>query len=418
MLVNKKKYLWIGMTIVFLVICSKLVITKIETNKVAELRVKDTTARNLLISRVLEDNSIKGSYNFSNLNAVVTTTIDLDLQERVEKILKKYANDYTSIVIVNNKTREIAAVSGIEKKDKEQNLSIAFSATHPAASLIKIVTAAELINNSEMSADSEFKYRGRGTTLYKYQLKEKKTRWTRTIDFEKAFAYSNNVIFGKAALEYTNGIELYRMANRFGFNDDVMDIPIGKSFFGMPKDQYNLAELASGFNRTTLISPVHAAALSSYVINNSNEKIKIVKNIVIDGKEYMNEIEDVQKVMSEESQKDLKDMMIKTVKTGTARGLIKRINKRRYNLEAVEVGAKTGSIKGGVPEGKREWLTFFINEKENNYSYSIAIMNVHKKKWYHKATLIGRELIKDILKLNDQKIATLKNQVKGTIVKK
>ena len=75
------------------------------------------------------------------------------------------------------------------------------------------------------------------------------------------------------------------MAHSFGFNQELMvELSLGQSFFEVPKDDYNLAEIASGFNKKTMISPIHAAVLSSVIANDGVIKYPFIVSKLTDGK--------------------------------------------------------------------------------------------------------------------------------------
>lgn len=191
-----------------------------------------------------------------------------EMKSYVESLLRRYKSDHSAVVILDNNTGGILAAVGYTKKTNELNPRLVYSTTHPSASLFKIITSADLLRHAEVTPDTVFSVRGRGTTLYKYQLGDKVDRWTRYLSLEKAFAFSNNVVFGKAAIKNLSGSSIYHTAGLMGFNKKLTrDLDLGRSQFIMPEDQYNLAEKASGFTSKTLISPVHAALLSSIVIN-------------------------------------------------------------------------------------------------------------------------------------------------------
>ena len=81
------------------------------------------------------------------------------------------------------------------------------------------------------------------------------------------------------------------MAHKFGFNQDLMkEFSLGQSFFEEPKNDYNLAEIASGFNKKTMMSPIHAALLSSVIVNKgvikypfiiSKRQMRKMKNFIL-----------------------------------------------------------------------------------------------------------------------------------------
>ncbi|MBL6988935.1 MAG: hypothetical protein ISR65_04120 [Bacteriovoracaceae bacterium] len=320
-----------------------------------------------------------------------------DLTKHINRLLRRYRSDYAAVVVIENDTGNILAATGYEGRSKSFNQKLAFSATHPSASLIKIVTSAALLEKAKLSKDSMFNFRGKGTTLYKYQLGDKKTKWTRYQTLERAFAYSNNVIFGKAAINNLKAVDLMNMANNFGFNNDLMeDVLLSKSVFGLADDQYNLAELASGFNRETLIGPIHAAVLSLIIANNGVLKYpKIVDKIVNLNTNQSLTIfsKNEKKILNDFVASEVKNMMQKTVVRGTARSSFRRM--RRGVKRKLLIGGKTGSITGGLPHGKRDWFTAFAipTNDELGKGISICVMNINVKKWYIKSSFLAKYII-------------------------
>ncbi len=321
-------------------------------------------------------------------------TLKEEWQNFLQKALKRNSNYFTSVTVIDNNTGEIIGLYGRGRGTKENANNLLFSATHPAASLFKIVSSAELMNNQKIEPETKFSYRGRGTTLYKYQLKDKITKWSRKINFKRAFALSNNVIFGKAAIKNTNAVELTKMADSFGFNRDILtNLKLKLSQYRMAESQYQLAEIASGFNKKTLTTPIHAAFLSHVIATDSPvHTLSLIKGINLAGEEVETSPKRVVSNIDQELRDDVFNLMEYTVQNGTARSLIRRM---RYSTrKKFNIGAKTGSITGGIPSGKREWLTFFIQPNEgDDKGISVSIMNIYDKKWYQKPSYFGRKVI-------------------------
>lgn len=324
-------------------------------------------------------------------------TINEKLEKQVKKYLRRYRSDYASIVIVDNNTGKILTAMDYDKKEKDFGVSLSFSSTNPAASVFKVITAADLLENTETSKETKFTYNGRSSTLYKYQLKNKKNRWTRSIPFKKAFARSNNVVFGKAAIQKSNPSSLIKMANKFGFNNDLLQLlDAGESRVLLANNEYSLAELASGFNKKTMISPLHGAMIASVIANDGVFKQPTVIENIVDEKQnrevwkpkYM-----LRRVISENSASEIKDMMELTVKRGTARGAFRPWKMKR--IKNIEVGGKTGSITGGVPFGKRDWFISYAKPKNDasDKGISVCVMIVNVKKWYIKSTYLAKKII-------------------------
>lgn len=324
-------------------------------------------------------------------------TINKKLEDEVRKYLKRYRSDYSSVVIIDNNTGKILTAVDYDKKERNFGVSLAFSTTNPAASLFKVITAADLLENTNTSKDTKFSYSGRASTLYKYQLKDRKNKWTRSIPFKRAFARSNNVIFGKAAIKKTSTSSLIKTANKFGFNNDLLQLlDVGESKLLIAESDYALAELASGFNKKTMISPIHGALIASVVANDGVLKMPTIINNIIDTqqeREVWRSNYKLQRVISEDVANELQEMMRLTVSRGTARGAFRPWKTRK--IQNIEIGGKTGSITGGVPFGKRDWFISYAKPKNNSSDkgISICVMIVNVKKWYIKSTYLAKKII-------------------------
>lgn len=411
--------------IVIAVVCLVTIFTyyKVDEHLESQAREEIVHIKNYVrgsVSQLLTNESVfPKTLIYDDKKVKITYTIDKSFQKRVEKILKRYPSDYTAVVVLDNATGGLMAVAGVDRDTRKINYTLPFTSTHPSASLFKIVTTADLLENADINSSTRFSYRGRGTTLYKYQLKNKISRWTRWLSFKKAFAFSNNVIFGKAAITKSNGQSIFKTAFKFGFNKDLMtDFNLGPSQFIMPESQYQLAEMASGFNKKTVISPVHAATIVSVVANQGLfRNPKILRNVKIEGKELSYEHWE-KIILRSETSKEMAKMMEFTTLKGTARALTRGRDGRKINNNFI-LGAKTGSITGGVPYGKRDWLAFYAKpNKESTYyeprknGISVAIMNVNGKKWYYKSSFLAKQIMKAYMKeLEDQKSAEMQRLV-------
>ena len=337
-------------------------------------------------------------YGNSDNNLKLHYTFQKDLTKKIKSLLKKYKSDYSSVVVIDNKTGGILSAVGYTRKNNSFNLSLPFSSTHPSASLFKIITMASLLEQGKLTLDSNHTFSGKSNTLYKNQLfKKPHYRWQRTLSLNEAFAKSNNVIFGKAALQYLDKNLVNIMAHKFGFNQDLMmELSLGQSFFEVPKDDYNLAEIASGFNKETMISPIHAALLSSVIANKGIIKYPFIISKLTDEKNRKLLIKpNLQKkrVIKKSTSELISKAMVNTVKKGTARKSFRRFN--RFLKQQLVLGGKTGSITGGIPFGKRDWFSAFAVPKNKalGEGISISVMNINVDKWFVRSTYLAREVI-------------------------
>ncbi len=327
----------------------------------------------------------------------VKYTFNEELETFIKKQLALYRPDYTSVVVLDNENGHILAAVDYARQKNLFGRDIAFSNTHPSASIFKVITAADLLENTHIKTDTEFHFTGRSTTLYRHQLKiPSNHRWIRRLDLQKAFATSNNVIFGRTAIENLTPAGLKKMAEKFGFNKRLVEgVNLAPSVFVMAQDQYNLAELSSGLNTTTMMSPVHGSVIASVVANGGVFRYPVViKSLegINDKKVIYPPLKKDEQVLTPHSAEDLRTLFMATVTEGTARSSFRR---SQYLLNKLEIGGKTGSITGGDPKGKRDWFVSYAKsiEDKNDKGISICVMIVNQKKWYIKSPLLAKNIM-------------------------
>ena len=364
-------------------------------NKLTNLRRRNVI-KNLVTSKLLADNKSPQAFNFLGKKHKLTLTINDDLEKFIKRELRRYRTDHSAVVVIDNETGHVISLVGNSSNIGIDN-KIALSSSHPAASLSKIVTAAGLLEYGRLSTNTNFSFYGKGTTLYKGQVFKESKRWARKMSLGKAFAFSNNVIFGKAAVKNLKEVELLKMANLFGFNKKLSkEFNLTSSTFELPSDKYNLAELASGFNRQTLISPVHGAVISSIIANKGILKSpKILKSVLIIDENEEIKINNLKnkRVLTSDAAGQIESMMRMAVSRGTATSVFKKL--KRSLKRSLIIGGKTGSISGGIPYGKRDWFISFARPKNEIYGkgISIAVMNINKEKWHVRSAFIARRVI-------------------------
>ena len=340
----------------------------------------------------------KDQVDYDSSKYHVQYTFNDELEDFIQKQLSLYRPDYTSVVVMDNETGHILAAVDYSRKKNVFGRDLAFTNTHPAASIIKVITAADLLENTHVNTDTEFHFTGRSTTLYKHQLKapQARQRWLRSIDLTKAFATSNNVIFGRTAIENLTPAGLKKMAEKFGFNKRLVEgVNLEPSVFNLAQDQYNLAEYSSGLNRKTLMSPVHGALISSVVANGGVLRYPVViKSLegVNDNKTIFPPLKKDEVVLTPHTAEDMRRLFMSTITNGTARSSFRR---SKYLLEKLEIGGKTGSLTGGEPFGKRDWFVSYAKslEDKNDKGISICVMIVNQKKWYIKSPLLAKNIM-------------------------
>jgi cell division protein FtsI/penicillin-binding protein 2 len=160
---------------------------------------------------------------------------------------------------------------------------------------------------------------------------------------------------------------------------------------------FHLAELASGFNRVTKISPVHGALMAAAAINGGILYEPTVISEVFDKQNeilYQSFPAPADLVLGEEAASELRGMMTAAVHEGTGRKQFSDALDHRI-LSKLELGGKSGSINDEA--GSRvDWFVAFARPFEESSSappIALAAVVVHEGN----ARLSSQELIRRAL---------------------
>lgn len=339
-------------------------------------------------------------------------SFDDQLQAEAAKLLRTYKPDYGAIVLMNADTGQVLAMQSFEKNKPSTPNNWALRGTFPAASVFKIVTATAAIDQYSVSPDTLVMFNGSNHTLYKRNvLSNTMNRWTREMSLKEAFGRSVNTFFGRLAIEKLDPKDIEDYAIRFGFNSHVgSDLPFDTGFTAVPTEKnFQLAEIVSGYNRITRMSPIQGAMIAASVATGGAMHVPYVVNSLknLDGESRFHASPVVAAhTMSPEGAEKLKVLMEHTVSQGTSRSAFRPFLRNR-KLREVEVGGKTGSLSGDNPKGKTDWFVgYAITESER---LAVAAVTVHVNKWTVKSAHLAQSLFQKHFKekIAKEKLATV-----------
>ena len=350
----------------------------------------------------------------------VKTSLDMPLQnhflEQIEnaKRMNRGQPRHLGIVALDPVTGRVLAMASFDKIHPDQNHCI--SSEFPAASLIKIITASAAVETAGLTPNSTLKYNGRKYTLYRSQLKVRNNKYTHRVTLKQSFAQSINPIFGKLGTHTLKKDLLQEYADAFYFNHDInFELPVSQSSFAATDSPYEWAELASGFNRKTQISPLHSALLTSIILNDG----KMVEPTIIDhitDEEghtlYQNDVKLLESSLSETTTEAVKTMMAATIRSGTARKAFRGM-KRDSILSKLFIGGKTGSISNHENSLKYDWFAGFAEEKNGGRKIAVAVIVAHEKYLGPRACNYAKRAMKAYFKNVYAQAAEHKNNFKS-----
>jgi penicillin-binding protein A len=310
----------------------------------------------------------------------IETSLDPDLQSRLINAMDRKNSRYIGIVVMEADTGRVQALAGFNKIDPSRNPCLVN--TFPAASLFKIVTAAAAVDQCGYNADTPIRFNGYKHTLYKNQLKESNNQYTNRVLFKDSFAQSVNPVFGKLGALYLKRSVLEEYATAFGFNQPInFELPVAPSHIVIKDDAYQWAEVASGFNNDTTISPLHAAMIASTVLNSGRMRApSLVDRVVDDHGRLLYESTPALRgrAMSARASEVLIRLMETTVRSGTGRRAFRNYSRQRV-LSKLDIGGKTGTIYNRAHDARFDWFVGFANEKNGPGRLIVAVLVAHEE---------------------------------------
>jgi len=382
------------------------VTTITETLKPKPFSIEDL--RGLLAQVKLTNAPVAQAYHVEGSGGRYTleTSIDRELQRFVMDLLARSMTQHCAAVVIRPDSGQVLAMASYENNGNGgRGENICLRADFPAASLFKMVAAAAAVEARGMNPETPLTFRGQKYTLYKSQLKEEKTERTQKgksrnpgtkTTLREAFSDSINPVFGKIGIHYLGSELISEFADRFLFNHTIpFDFFVAPSRYVKPADDYALAEVASGFNKRTLISPLHSGLITASIANGGVMMapwlIKTVKN---DAGDVLYEAapRTLASPISKRTASKMMALMEGTVVEGTCKRAFQPLQRKR-ELRYVDLGAKTGTINGAMDPYHYEWLTAYALPADGDGGLCITVMTAHGEKIGVRAKDIARLII-------------------------
>ncbi len=310
-------------------------------------------------------------------------TLQTTLAPRLQQVLAEHLDRRharsIAVVAIDPTDGRVLAMAGHDRNRPEVNPCL--ESRFPAASVFKIVTAAAALEAADLKPGSLIPYSGGKYTLYKSQIAPKASRRDQQITLRDSFAQSVNPVFGKLGANLLGRERIEGYAEAFGFNREIdFELPLRPSVVELGRgDRYGLAEVASGFNRTTRISPLHGALIAAAVVNRGRWVEPTIVDWVI-GPEgrvvYQSRTVMGDRIVDPATARTLRELMRETVQSGTAHREFQKHSADRI-LAGLEIGGKTGSIGDGSGEERYDWFVGYAADPRSGEKLAVAAVVAH-----------------------------------------
>ncbi|MEV7978047.1 penicillin-binding transpeptidase domain-containing protein [Streptomyces sp. NPDC086519] len=241
----------------------------------------------------------------------------------------------------------------------------------PPGSTFKLVVAATALEdglypNADTKTDSPDPYTLPGTTT---PLKnESSSAPCENASIRTALRYSCNNVFGKMAVDLGQD-KVKAMAEKFGFNDDKLDVPVRAyaSVYpsGMDKAQTGLSGIGQ-FDVTA--TPLQMAMVSAAIANGGKlVSPHMVSQITDSGGDVLKDYDDEassKEIVSSSTAEQLQSAMQTVVEDGTG---------TNARIDGVTVGGKTGTAQHGENNSKTPYAWFTSYGRSDSAGKEVAV---------------------------------------------
>ncbi len=344
---------------------------------------------------------------------LVHWSIDTTLQQYATKLLKRYHPKYGAMAMVESRSGRVLLLSSYNDEGEPfLGRDLYCRSFFPAASVFKIVSVAAAIERGNLSPSSELRQVGRNHTLYSYQLDSTLKNY-RTVSLANAFAYSINPVFGRIGIYVLGREGLQEYAGRFGFGEPVpFELACDSATLGVCDSVYAQAEVASGFNQDTRMSPLFGALLAAAVAEEGVVPAPRMVDSLVDLRDsrrvYAAEPRPWRLAVQPRTAGHVASLMREVIRYGTARESFGDV-KRSRRMKQMEYGGKTGSVdRDGM--GRVDWYAGFLRDPaDERLRVGIAVVTVHGEYWtVHSSYLAAqmlRELVRGVDRLDEESAA-------------
>jgi cell division protein FtsI/penicillin-binding protein 2 len=313
----------------------------------------------------------------------VEYTLDAALTREVYDVLERGRVDLGHVIVMEPATGRVLAYASTAPE--------VFPATrpYPAASLIKVITAAAALDASPETARLPCRYAGSPYRLTPARLDP--PRRGETVSLRRALATSNNQCFAQLAVHAVGADELLKMIARFGWLQEPAPAhAAGSAEAG--EDRFDVGRLGCGLAGCR-ITPLHAVQMAAVLADGELVPPRWIERIVdSDGRELpLPSLAAPRRVLPPQLARELREMLIDTTTGGTARGAF-RARGGRPLLGEVRVAGKTGSLSGHDPTGRYEWFAGVA--PADDPKLAVVTLVVHRDHWWRSASQVAAEVLR------------------------
>ena len=334
--------------------------------------------------------------------ALAELTLDPRLQAATERLLHRSQIMYGASVVLSIPDGKVLALAGRSSVDPSAGATeLALRPWAPAASVFKLVSAAALVEEAGLTADTRACYHGGVSSVARDNLVDN-PRLDRCASLAYGIGKSQNAILAKLAIKHLSPWQLERTGHALGFEEPLaFDLPVEPSHLDVPAgNPLEFARTGAGFWHSS-VAPMHGALLASaiadggrmvrpHLVDRSREETLATADAALDAPAAAPASE-TRQVMTPEAAAAVAEMMAGVTRMGTAhKAFYDRAGRPRLPFSAA---GKTGTLYGKADRGfvGYSWFVGFAPVDHPTVAFAVVLGN--KPGHQLRASEVARELL-------------------------
>jgi len=331
-------------------------------------------------------------------------SMDEMLTDEVFEILRRGRVERGVAIVIDPRSGRLLALVATDAE------GLPMERAYPSASIVKVLTAAAMLEHAADAVDSPCVYRGNKYRVNRRRLDRPSNGRESTL--EQALASSNNQCFSQWAVHSVGYDKLLETFRRFGW----LSAPVAGYEAGSVErveTRLDLGRLGSGLDGVR-VTPLHVAQLAGILTHG-----KLIEpwwiDRVVDGSGHSLELPPRaadRRVIEPATAERLRSMLVATTTRGTAKSAFRTRRGRRL-LGEVEVAGKTGNLTGRDPFGRYEWFLGLAPADEPKIG--VVVLQLQGHLWWARSSELAARILQEIFCQRGSCRAELANRWTGDL---
>jgi len=315
----------------------------------------------------------------------VEYSLDVRLTEAVFEILRHGRVQHGQAIVIDQTTSRRVDHAVVDPE------TLPADRAYPAASIVKVITAAALLEQTPAALARPCIYEGNKYRVTRRRLEA--PRRGNEASLEDALASSNNQCFSRWAVHALGAERLVETIERFGWvAAPAPGFAAGR--LDPIEDDLDLGRLGSGLDGLR-VTPMHVAQLAGVLAHGRLVEPWWVDRVVDEvGRsiELPRRMPD-RPVIEPRLAARLRDLMVSTTTRGTARRAFRTRRGQRL-LGDLEVAGKTGNLSGRDPSGRYEW--FLGVAPADAPRVGVVVLQLQGSLWWAHSSELAARILREV----------------------